>query len=273
VAWAAGAIVLLVRGVKLLFLNWRLTLIELVPAAWVWFVMWDLRRHGLRADAFREITVAQVVLLVLLTVGATVAAFWCNTVFGFAITQQQRPRIAPAARQANRHLAKIIRAGVVVGLVLAGGAVWVPRIDSTLLYVVVLGAVYGLMLISFVAVPARILGVRKRRLPPKQAIGHWTVGGAMSAVAMGPGFILDRIGLILLGVPGLHILGFALLSIGTALYAAGMSSVKAVKLAMKLETPDETASDATHDRLMAARRSPKLGPGGDDRTRSGNADA
>jgi hypothetical protein len=59
-------------------------------------------------------------------------------------------------------------------------------------------------------------------------------GSALSAVAMTPGFILDRIGLILLGATGLHVLGLFLLSIGTALYAAGMSSVRAVKLTMKL---------------------------------------
>jgi hypothetical protein len=34
VAWAAGALVLVVRGAKLLVMNWRLCLIELVPAAW-----------------------------------------------------------------------------------------------------------------------------------------------------------------------------------------------------------------------------------------------
>jgi hypothetical protein len=91
------------------------------------------------------------------------------------------------------------------------------------------------MLVSFVVVPARILGVKKRRLQPKETVGRWTVGGALSAVAMTPGFLLDRAGLILLGIPHLHALGFILLSIGTALYAAGMSSVKAVKLSMKLE--------------------------------------
>ncbi len=42
----------------------------------------------------------------------------------------------------------------------------------------------------------------------------------------------------MLGVPHLHALEFVLLSIGTGLYAAGMSSVKAVKLSMKLETTD-----------------------------------
>jgi hypothetical protein len=51
---------------------------------------------------------------------------------------------------------------------------------------------------------------------------------------MAPGFLLGRLGLILLGLQHFHILGFAMLSIGTALYAAAMSSVKAVKLTMKL---------------------------------------
>jgi hypothetical protein len=49
VAWAAGTLVLVVRGARLLVSNWRLALIELVPAAWVWLVMWDLKRRGLRA--------------------------------------------------------------------------------------------------------------------------------------------------------------------------------------------------------------------------------
>jgi hypothetical protein len=241
VAWAAGAIVLLVRGVKLLLLNWRLTLIELVPAAWVWLVMWDLRRGSLRGDAFRHFTVGQMVVLAVLTIVAGTAAFWCNTVFGFAITHP-KPRIRPAVRQAKPYLGPIIRAGVAMGVVLAVAAAGIPRIDSIWLYVPAIGAVYALMLISFVIVPARILGVKKQRRSPREAIGHWTVGGALSAVAMTPGFVLDRIGLVLLGVPGLNVLGFALLSIGTALYAAGMTSVKAVKLSMKLEAPGSTSA-------------------------------
>jgi hypothetical protein len=46
---------------------------------------------------------------------------------------------------------------------------------------------------------------------------------------MMPGFLLDRLGLVLLGVSGLRVLGFVLLSIGTARHAAGMSSVRAPK--------------------------------------------
>lgn len=79
VAWAAGTIVLLIRGIKLLFLNWRLTLVELVPAAWVWLVMWDLKQHALRGSEFRQVTIGGIVLLGALAVGASIAAFWCNT--------------------------------------------------------------------------------------------------------------------------------------------------------------------------------------------------
>jgi hypothetical protein len=235
VAWATGAIVLVIRGIKLLILNWRLTLIQLIPALWVWLVMWDLKAHALRGDAFREITVGGMVLLGVLAVVLSIAAFWCNTVFGFAIDNKV-PRIAPAARQANAHLGMVVAAGLAVGLLLALAAIVVPRIGLTWLYVAALGGVLSVMLISFVAIPARIIGTKRQKLPPRQAVGSWATGGALSAVAMTPGFLLDRIGLILLAQPGWDILGLVMLSAGTALYAAGMSSVRAVKLSMKLVT-------------------------------------
>ena len=237
VAWAAGAIVLVIRGIKLLVLNWRLSLIQLVPAAWVWVVMWDLKAHALRGAAFRELTVGGMILLGLVAVGLSIAAFWCNTVFAFAIDGGQEPRIAPAAQRAHAHLSRITIAGLTIGLLLTFAAVVIPRIGSKWLYVITLGAVLGLMLITFVAIPARIIGAKRERLPPKQAVARAAAGGALSAVAMTPGFVLDRVGLILLGVPGLNILGFLFLSAGTALYAAGMSSVRAVKLSMKLAAP------------------------------------
>jgi hypothetical protein len=236
VAWAAGAIVLVIRGIKLLILNWRLTLIQVIPALWVWLVLWDLKAHTLRAVPFRQITVGGMIVLIVLAVALSIAAFWCNTVFGFAI-DGEKPRIAPAARQANAHLGIVVVAGVAVGLLLAFAVIVVPRIGSTWLYASALGGVWSVMLISFVAIPARIIGAKRKKLPPRQAVGSWATGGALSAVAMTPGFLLDRLGLILLAQPGWDILGLVMLSAGTALYAAGMSSVRAVKLSMKLVTP------------------------------------
>jgi hypothetical protein len=196
--------------------------------------MWDLKQHALRNAAFRQPTVRGVILLALLTVGASIASFWCNTVFGFAISQP-KPRIRPAVQQTRPFHRKIVVAGVSLGAVLTIGAMVIPRIETHWLYVCWLGVLYTTMLTSFVVVPARILGLTKQKLPPRQAIGRMTVGGAVSAIAMTPGFVLDRIGLILIGTSHLRLLGFVLLSIGTALYAAGMSSVRAVKLTMKFD--------------------------------------
>jgi len=233
IAWAAGALVLLVRGIKLLLLNWRLLLIELVPAAWVWFVMWELKQHTLRGAPFRQITLGGMVLVSLGAVVVTVTAFWCNTVFGYAISND-RPELQPAIRQARAHRFAVAAAGAAVGLVIAFAVAAIPRIGSTWLYVVALSGVLGLLLVSLVAVPARLMGRRRAKLPLKQSVGTWAAGSALSAVAMTPGLLLDRIGILLLGVPGLHLVGLLLLAMGAALYAAGLSSVRAVKLTMKL---------------------------------------
>ncbi len=233
-AWAAGTIVLLIRGVKLLILNWRLSLIQLVPAAWIWLATWDLKRHLLHGQSFVHLhLVAQLALAVLVVVG-TIVALWCNAVFAFAIDGPPPPRIAPAVRQTRRGMRMVLISGLVVGGALAFATVVVPRIAGPWVFSLVLGAMLGVMLISFVAVPARIIGVKKQKLPPREALGRVAVSGTLSAVVMTPGFLLDRLGLILLGLHHFHIIGFAMLSIGTALYAAGMSSVKAVKLTMKL---------------------------------------
>src|SRR4051794_21437450 len=66
-AWAGGTILLLLRGVKLLILNWRLSLLQLLPAAWVWLVMWSLKQHALRGAPFRELTPAGTVTLFAIT--------------------------------------------------------------------------------------------------------------------------------------------------------------------------------------------------------------
>jgi hypothetical protein len=229
VAWAAGALVLAFDGIRLLLTNWRLSLVELVPAAWVWVVTWELKQHTLRGATFRQVTIGGVALLCLLCIVATIASFWCNTIFAFSIDNRP-PRVGPAARKARRHLRQLLAAAAVV----------VPRIGPEWLYAVTLGGVLGVLLISFVAIPARIIGVQRRKLPPKQAVGRMAAGGALSAVAVAPGFLLNRLGLIMLGVSGLHLIGIFVLSVGVALDAAGLSSVRAVKLAMKLTPGQDT---------------------------------
>jgi hypothetical protein len=45
-----------------------------------------LSQHALGSDAFRDVTVGGVIVLALPSIPASVAVFWCNTVFVFAIT-------------------------------------------------------------------------------------------------------------------------------------------------------------------------------------------
>ena len=235
VAWAAGTMVLLVHGIKLLILNWRLSLVQLIPAAWIWLATWDLKEHLLHGSSFAHLPLLARIVLALTIVAFTIVSFWCNAVFAFAIDGPPPPRVLPAWRRARDEGRQLVLSwGLVVGGALAFATIAVPRIAGVWVFSLILSAVLAVMLISFVAVPARIIGIKTERLPPREAVGRVAAGGTLSAVAMTPGFLLARFGLILLGFQHGHIIGFIMISIGTALYAAGMSSVKAVKLTMKL---------------------------------------
>ena len=65
----------------------------------------------------------------------------------------------------------IIGPWLVVGGGLAVAVVVVPRFAGVWLFSLAVGIVLGVMLISFVAVPARMLGVKKaHKLPPAAAV-------------------------------------------------------------------------------------------------------
>jgi len=51
-AFLVGAFVLLFGGVRLLVSNWRLTLVQALPAMWIWAAMFDLKLHVLHDRSF-----------------------------------------------------------------------------------------------------------------------------------------------------------------------------------------------------------------------------
>jgi hypothetical protein len=51
-ALLVGAFAMLFQGVKLLFTNWRLTLVQILPAMWIWAAMLDLKAHALHGKEF-----------------------------------------------------------------------------------------------------------------------------------------------------------------------------------------------------------------------------
>ncbi len=96
---------------------------------------------------------------------------------------------------------------------------------------------YGIMVTALVVLPAWVIGITRRHFGPVETVQRWVTGWALSAVAMAPGFLVARFGGLFLDTRGLEWLGYVMITLGAVLYAAGLSSVKAVTLSMKLELP------------------------------------
>src|SRR5215831_15834078 len=125
--FAVGAFVMLFQGLRLLFSNWRLTLIQVLPAMWIWLAMLDLKAHTLKGKEFQVWHGSvQAVLVVAITL-VTAAGFYLNAVFAFAILEPGTPQIRPAFTLARRHLGVVLSIGAVVGAALGFSAIVVPR--------------------------------------------------------------------------------------------------------------------------------------------------
>ena len=114
-----------------------------------------------------------------------------------------------------------------------------------------LSIVLGIMMVSYVAVPARLIGIKTTH-SRRDKFTATAVGGALGAVVCTPPYLLGRVGILMLESHTLFILGIILLSVGGALEAGTEGAVKAVKVSAKLvighrsndEEVPEAASDA-----------------------------
>ena len=230
--FALGAFVMLFQGLKLLFSNWRLTLIQVLPAMWIWLALVDLKAHVLKGKEFHTWHGAVELLLVIAIALVTAACFYLNAVFAFAISQSGKPRIRPAFSLARRHLGVVLGVGLLVGIALGVSAIVVPRWGRPW-FTLSLGIVVGVMMLTYVTVPARIVGVKpvgSRRDKMAAAV----IGGTLGALVCAPAYVIGRIGILLLGSDVLFALGVALLVLGLTLQAGATGAVKAIKMSAKL---------------------------------------
>ena len=232
-ALAVGAVAMLFEGVKLLFTNWRLTLIQVLPAMWIWAAMLDLKAHVLHGHSFHVLTGPVVVIPVVLAVAAiTAASFFLNAVFAFAIAQPGPPRIRPAFAQARSHLGIVLGWGIAVGICLGLSTVVLTR-WRLLWFALSLSIVVGVMMVTYVAVPARLIGM-KTTYSKRDKLTASAVGGAIGAVVCTPPYVLGRVGLLMLGSHALFIPGVIVFAIGLTLQAGATGAVKAIKMSAKL---------------------------------------
>jgi hypothetical protein len=241
-ALAVGAFAMLFDGVKLLFTNWRFTLIQLLPAMWIWATMFDLKVHLLHDKAVRDFASLQLALLVLACVVITAASFYLNAVFGYAIIRPGAPEIRPAFTKTRSHLAVILGWGAVTGLLLGVSAFVVFRWGGLFWFTISMGIVIWVMMICYVAVPSRIVGV-KTTYSTRDKLTATMVGGVIGGVICTPPYLLARIGVLMLGSKVLFVPGVILLITGVTLEAGAVGAVRTVKMSAKLVSKRHRADD------------------------------
>jgi hypothetical protein len=231
-ALVVGAFAVLFQGIKLLVTNWRLTLIQIVPAMWIWLMMLNLKVHVLRGRQFDIVRGPLLIPLLLGVVAITTAAFYLNAVFGFAISQSGPPQIKPAYTQARAHLSTILAWGGVIGLALGFSGLVVTRWGLGW-FTLSFGIVTGVMMFAYVALPSRMLGLRPE-MSRRDKLTTSAVGGAVGVLVCSPPYWLGRLGIIMLGSAALRVPAIIILVIAVLFQTGATSAIKAVKMSAKI---------------------------------------
>jgi UPF0716 family protein affecting phage T7 exclusion len=241
-ALAVGALEMLFVGVKLVFSNWRLTVVQILPAMWIWLAMLDLKAHALHGRSFHALSGPIVIPLVVLVAAITAAAFFLNAVFAFAIARAGPPEVRAGFAGARRHLRVVLGSGAAVGLLLGLATIVVTRWGRPW-FALSLGVVIGLLMVCYVAVPSSLIGA-KPNLSRRDKLTASAESGALGAAVSTPPYLLGRIGILMLGSHALFIPGVVVVAVGFALQAGATGAVKAVKLSAHLVAGGASTADA-----------------------------
>jgi len=179
----------------------------------------------------------------LVIVAITMASLFLNAVFAFAIARHRETAIRPAVDEARRHLKQILAWGAIMGVPLAFATTVAPRYPRPW-FGLSLSIVVGAMMLCYVAVPSRLIGVRPAR-SRRDKFTSSAVGGALSATVCTPPYLLGRLGILMLGSKALLIPGIFVLAVGVTLQAGATGAVSAIKMSVSLVAgPDrEPAAD------------------------------
>jgi hypothetical protein len=178
--------------------HWRLTLVQILPAMWIWLAMFDLKAHVLHDKSFTVVRGAMLIPVGLLIIAITIASFFLNAAFAFAVSQAGRPEFRAALAQAREHLKTIMAYGVVIGAILAFSTIIVTRGEdpgSPSHW----GSWVGVMMVSYVAVPARLIGAKPPKQSKRDKLASAAVGAALSMTVCTPPYVLGRLGILALG--------------------------------------------------------------------------
>jgi hypothetical protein len=247
-AFVVGAFAMLFEGLKLLFSNWRLTLLQLLPAMWIWAAMLNLKVHVVHGRSFNVVRGPILIALILLIAAITAASFFLNAVFAFAIAKPGPPLIRPAFAEARAHARVVLGWGFLVGIGLGVSTMVFDRWGEWW-FAVSLSIVIGLMMFLYVALPSRLIGM-KTTYSKGDALKATLVGGTLGAIICSPPYAIARIGILMLEFRVLFIPGLFVLTFGIVLQAGATSAVKAVKMSAKLVSGRQPEPAAASDETL-----------------------
>jgi hypothetical protein len=227
-----GAFAMLFEGLKLLLSNWRLTVVQVLPAMWIWAAMLDLKAHVFHGKSFHPLHGGVLVAAIIGVAGITAASFFLNAVFAFAIATPGRPEIRPAFTRARSHAAIIFCWGGVIGLMLGIAALYVDRWGRWW-FPISMSVVIAIMMVTYVSLPSRLIGM-KTTYSKADKLKATVVGGAIGGVVCFPPYALGRAGILMLGSHALFIPGIFVLALGLTLESGATVAVKAIKMSAKL---------------------------------------
>jgi hypothetical protein len=231
-AFTVGAFALLFDGLKVLLANWRLMLIQILPALWIWVAMLDLKLHVLHGKSFHYLRGPILIPICLAIMAITIGSFFLNAVFAFAIAGSRPPKIRPAVTVARSHLKPIVTAGAFIGVLLSIATTVSTRWGPPW-FTVCLGIVIGLMMVIYVAIPARLVGAKPAQ-SRRDKLTASALSGALGATVCTPPYLLGRVGVLMLGSHYLFIPGIFVLALGVTLQTGATGAVRAIKMSTRL---------------------------------------
>jgi hypothetical protein len=231
-ALAIGAIAMLFDALRVLISNWRLALVMILPAMWIWLAMYDLKAHVLHGKSFNVLRGPVLIPIGLAIVLITAGGFFLNAVFAFAIAGARPPKVRPGFAAARARLAPILISGSLVGALLAFSTTIATRWGRPW-FTLCLGVVVGVMMVCYVAVPSRLIGMRTT-YSRRDKLTATALSSTLSLAVCTPPYLLGRVGLLMLGSSVLLIPGIFVFALGITLQAGATGAVRALKLSANL---------------------------------------
>ena len=113
---------------------------------------------------------------------------------------------------------------------MSGPTVVEPRLRE------LVGGIAVLQMYALIALPVAIVSGRRTRRSVRDQVRYLTASIGISGITATPGLVLNRLGVLLIGLDWLQWVAIPVLAIATVLQIAGVSSATAVRLANRLET-------------------------------------